>query len=324
MNIKSFTKERPFIIAVIAIIFFTVFLLFLFRPSKKTSSLFINGDNVETSLLDYEVRKIQNWEWNKGVVVESTDAGKVMGNTILISSSDTIVMYGWAVDIDRRCPASGIYMEVNGKFVKGFYGLPRPDIQAKVGVKDSSTIGFFMYFDRSLLENEQGSASEVKFHLIDKEKKMVISSVPFQLMYQSDISNRPERKIESSEWLKGFVLENFGEGVIYQDKRQIESVTAEEFISIVGWAVDIDHKLPLKSLYISMNEKVYKVAYGTHRSDVKEAVGVDQSDNVGFCLSLPRYLFENGDGTLCDHIEFYMEDQEGDLCEPIRYDLVKN
>ncbi|MBR0503471.1 MAG: hypothetical protein IJJ77_09545 [Paludibacteraceae bacterium] len=319
-------KEHPFVFVVASIALLTVFLLIFLRPthSHSHSAVFISEDNVDRSLPDYKVREIQSGEWNKGVWIESTDAGVAIGNTLLISSSDTIVISGWAVDIDRKCPASEIYMEINDKFIKGVYGIPRPDVRKQLGLKCSSEVGFYFYFDRRLLVNEEGMTSVIKFHLIDMEKSMVISSVPFSLIFQSSISDKPTRAIKSEEWLKGLVLDYCGGGVILPEKRQVQSVTNEAVIHIAGWAVDIDHKLPLKSLYLAVNGDIYKIGYGFSRPDVKEAVGISQSDGLGFDVYLPRSLFQNADGTLCDHIEFYLEDKEGYVCEPIRYDWVNN
>jgi len=320
-------KEHPFVFIVALIVLLIVFLLIFLRPthSYPSSAVFVSESNADSSLPNYEVREIQSGEWNKGVWIESTDAGGVIGNTLLISGSDTIVISGWAVDIDRRCPASDIYMEVNGKFIKGVYGIPRPDVRKQVGIKCSSEVGFYFYFDRRLLENEEGTtASEIKFHLIDMEKSKVISSVPFSLIFQSSVSGKPTRSIKTDEWLKGLVLDYCGGGVIVQDKRQVQSIANENVIHMAGWAVDIDHKLPLKSLYMAVNGNLYKIGYGTSRPDVKEAVGISQSDALGFDAFFPRTIFQNADGTMCDHIEFYLEDKEGYICEPIRYDWVNN
>ncbi len=319
-------KEHPFVFIVALIILLTIFLLIIFRPSHPHRSDFVNEENVEQSLPDYKVREIDSGEWNKGVCVESINGDAVVGNTLLIPASDTVVMYGWAVDIDRKCPASEIYMEVNGKFVKGVYGLPRMDIQKQVAVKCSPNVGFYFYFDRRLLGNEPELATDVKFHLIDKEQMMVISAVDFSLMYQSSISEKPTRIVETGGWFSGMVLDYCGGGTIqYGATRQVESMTKENLIRMIGWAVDLDHRSPLKSLYLSVNDVVYKIGYGTtSRIDVKEAIGIEGSDRLGFDITLPRIFFQNADGTLCDHIDFYLEDKNGYISGPIRYDWVNN
>lgn len=318
-------KEHPFVFIVALIILLTIFLLILFRPSRPHCSNFVNEENVEHSLPDYKVREIDSGEWNKGVCVESINGDSVVGNALLIPASDTIVMYGWAVDIDRKCPASEIYMEVNNKFIKGVYGLPRLDIQKQVNVKYSPNVGFYFYFDKRLLENEQELVSEVKFHLVDKEKIMVISSVDFSLIYQSDISGKPTREIETEGWFSGMVLDYCGGGTIqYGEMRTVESISKEKLIRMVGWAVDLDHRLPVKSLYLSVNDVVYKMGYGTSRVDVKDALNIAETDKLGFDITLPRTFFQNADGTLCDHIDFYLEDRNGYISGPIRFVWVNN
>lgn len=320
-------KEHPFLLIVAFIIILTIIFMFFLHPTHRPymSPVFVSEANVEHSLPNYSVRQIASNDWNKGVFVESINGSAVAGNALMIPSSDTIVMYGWAVDIDRKCPASDVFMEVNNKFVKGVYGLPRMDVKKNVGVKISPNVGFFIYFDRHLLQREQNLSSEVKFHLVDMEKRMVISSVSFPLMYQTNTSEKPTRAIKSEGWFKGLVLEYFEGGTIHNDgARYVESVADEDVIHIAGWAVDIDNKRPLKSMHLSINGIVYEIGYGDSRLDVKEAVGIAESDKLGFNVAMPRKMFQNADGTFCDHIEFYLEDKDGYISEPIRYDLVKN
>ena len=135
----------------------------------------MSEEDVEKSLPDYPTRPIYNQKWNKGVNIINDGNKKYAPNKfIIIEPSDSISIYGWAIDNDRNCPISNIYMEANNQYIKGIYGLPKQDIKRDLGIKGSSCIGFIFHFDRKLLQKEDGSYCEnVKFHLIYKEEKMI-------------------------------------------------------------------------------------------------------------------------------------------------------
>lgn len=292
------------------------------EPVTPELDLFYNHENAEESLPNYPHRDINKQNWNKGVNIENGNRKFSKNNFIVIEPGDSICLYGWAIDNDRNCPVSDIYMEINGKYIKGIYGLPRPDIKRELKIRVSSYVGFSFHFDRTLLQDETGNyCTKVKFHMIDKEQEMVISAVEYILIYKCKRPNLPIREIVTPTWQKGFILERVYGGILDAENKIITLSNDDENIHFGGWCLDLDNKKTFKNIYIAVGNYFYKPTFIVDRPDVAKLLDQPSSSNIGFEAIIPQYIIRDEKGKQFEYIEFYLEDQDGYICTPFKYYL---
>ena len=315
MNKKDFSKIILFTTYLILIV--TIVCLWNKEPATPEIEYFVSEEDVEKSLPDYPTRPIYNQKWNKGVNIINDGNKKYAPNKfIIIEPSDSISIYGWAIDNDRNCPISNIYMEANNQYIKGIYGLPKQDIKRDLGIKGSSCIGFIFHFDRKLLQKEDGSYCEnVKFHLIDKEEKMIISDVEYDLIYR--ITRISDNITKNESLQKGMVFERVLGGVLDNENKTILSEKRD--IHISGWVADIENKLPLKNIFISVGNSFYMPLEVYKRNDVDEVFNLSVSNCIGFKFSIPKYILQDENGNKHEYIQFYLEDKNGIVYEIAKY-----
>lgn len=319
MNKNTIIKCSLFLSYLILIV--AIICLWHQEPATPELNLFYNQENVLASLPDYPNRHINKQNWNKGVNVECGKNSSLSKNKfIIIEPCDSISIYGWAIDNDRNCPVSEIYMEINNKFIKGIYGLPRPDIKRELRIQGSSSIGFVFHFDRTLLKNENGEyCQSVKFHMIDKEEKMTISAVEYTLLYKKERPNLPIRKINSPHWEKGLVIERIYGATLDNNTKTI--TLGNEDIHIGGWYLDLDNNQQVKNMYIAVGNYFYNPTFISDRQDVANLFGLTSPENIGFDAIIPQYVLRDEKGKQFEYIEFFLEDQNGYICEPFKFNL---
>lgn len=320
MNKNNFTKYIHFTVYLSLIV--TIICLWNKEPDTPQLDYFCDIENAKNSLPDYPSREILKEKWNKGINISDGSGNKISNNKfIVIEPHDSLCVSGWAIDNDRNCPISDIYMEINDKYIKGIYGLPRPDIHLDLNVASSSYIGFLFHFDRSLLTNDKGEeCQKIKFHMIDKEKEMIISDVEYNLIYKSKRPNTPTRSINSSLWGKGLVIDKIIGGTLNNETKTI--TLNDENIHIAGWCLDIDHNKPFKNIYLAVGNHFYKPIYfASNRPDVRKLFNLPESDQVSYEFVIPQYVLRDEKGKTYEYLEFYVEDQNGEICLPFKYYL---
>lgn len=290
------------------------------NSNKKEINYFITKDNVKDERPDYPIAITSNMSHNRGINIMGSALNSNDGSYIVIEQGDSIALYGWAINTEENQPVDDIYMEINNKYVKGIYGLPMPEIQKKFKIKSSSEIGFLFYFDRSLLKDENGQyCNKLRFHLMNHEKETISSMVEYQLIYKNNKLKNLFRDIISTDWNKGLNLEYIDNGILDKENKTISIEKGE--IHINGWIVDIDNRKPCKNLHIAIGNNTFTPSYFSEREDVAAILGMSETNNIGFKFIIHEKFLLNGDGQLYDHIEFYLEDSNGVICQPIRYKL---
>lgn len=318
--IKNYTKYIHFT----AYLCFIVGIICLLNQKPVTPQLdyFCDAENIEDKLPDYPIREIKKEIWNYGVNI-TTGGGNIvsMDKTIVIEPYDSLCIYGWAIDNDRNCPISEIYMKINDKYIKGIYGLPRPDIKHGLKINGSSNVGFMFHFDRNLLIDKNGEfCTKSNFYMIDKESEMIISNVEYNLIHKCKRPNLTGREIVNTAWNKGLIIDRIIGGTLNNETKTIK--IDNDNIQIIGWCVDIDNNKAFKHIYIAIGDYFYKpINFSSERPDVRAVFNLEESARVGFDFIIPQEILLDEKGYLFEYIEFYMEDQNGEICLPFKYYL---
>lgn len=99
----------------------------------------------------------------------------------------------------------------------------------------------------------------------------------------------------------------------------IEINTAEDMVSLLGWAADFCSEAPFSQLYLKVGDIVLQCEYGIKRDSVVNHFKLDSLLNTGFTVTFPADYLKDGE---VGEIAFYGVSADGQyLYEPVTYQL---
>ena len=297
----------------LSILLFSLFLSYLFFNFGKSS--FVTLSDAETEI-DLPIRKIKSLDFFSGIVVESCNNKLMTIPYIIVDNSDSILIRGWALDIDNKSSLSDLYIEVNGNYFPVSLEYERKDVADLFAMEDGASLGYSICFDKNILRLNGGDWSDkLNFYGVDKNGDSLLSKVEYNLLYAENEQTTPLKN--SSKVL--FMLDSVGSGYFNSETNKI-FLGNDPYVSFRGWA--IEGLLPLSKIFLVVNGKSYKMKYGVPRDLVKETLKVVTSNKLGYEFDFPKSLLLKEDGTYAEYVDFVPIDASGYVCERIRYSVV--
>lgn len=85
----------------------------------------------------------------------------------IYENGNKLIVYGWAVDIQKREPTGSVYININGKVYKAEYGLPRSDVSDFYKEDKFLNSGFRAVIDSRIIQSNNTFGS-LKIYSINK------------------------------------------------------------------------------------------------------------------------------------------------------------
>ena len=109
MDVKQFFfRLKDYILATLVIV---GFLFMINKVYEWKNGSFLTVSDAE-ELPDLPIKKFRSSDFYYGVVADVCNGDVIPVPHLLINESDSVLIEGWAVDVDQKQPLSEMYMEV--------------------------------------------------------------------------------------------------------------------------------------------------------------------------------------------------------------------
>ena len=313
MDVKNFfLRLKDYIIAALVVV---GFFFMINKVYEWKNGLFLTVSDAE-ELPDLPIKKIRTLEFYYGVVADICNGEVTPVPHLLINESDSVLIEGWAVDIDKKLPLSDMYMEVNDKYYSVSFLFSRDDVAELLNMEVGNKLGFSLHFDKSILKKDDGKwCDKINFYGVNQAEDSLLSPVEYKLLYYGKEPVEPYNQNADVQ----FYLDAVSMGGVDPNNKVI-SFGSEPYPFIFGWC--FESKLPLSDMLLVVDGKAYKTNYGIERQGVMDFFGLTESNKVGFEIQIPKSILLKGDGTNVDYIDFLPIDSNGRVCDRIRYSVV--
>ena len=295
MDVKQFFfRLKDYILATLVIV---GFFFMINKVYEWKNGSFLTVSDAE-ELPDLPIKKFRSSDFYYGVVADVCNGDVIPVPHLLINESDSVLIEGWAVDVDQKQPLSEMYMEVNDKYYPVSFRFSRDDVAELLNMEVGNKLGFSLHFDKSILKKDDGKwCDKINFYGVNQAEDSLLSPVEYKLLYYGKEPVEPYNQNADVQ----FFLDAVSMGGVDLNNKVI-SFGSELYPFIYGWC--FESKLPLSDMLLVVGGKAYKTNYGIERQGVMDFFGLTESNKVGFEIQIPKSILLKGDGTNVDYIDF--------------------